>query len=152
MESFTIKPNWGVDSVGFDSSKSDIKNILGAPEEVEHPDAEGRYFTWSYHRNRLNFEFYKENNYALSSIDIWNSDLAIFDQIIPNNHHIMLVRNIIHSNVEINDIQEEDEFETYHITICSLNIMFIFEESLLIGMRLFRPEPTYEDFDDYIMS
>ncbi len=152
MDPFTIKPNWGVDSIGFENSKSEIKQILGAPHEIDHNNEDGIYYTWSYYRCRLNFEFYRENNYAISSIDIWNSDVVIFDQVIPNNHHIMLVRNIIHSNVDINDIQEEDEFDTYHIMIRSLNVLFIFEESLLLGVRLLRPEPTYDDIDDYLLG
>ncbi len=153
MESFILKPNCGIDSIGFDSPKSEIKKKLGPPQEVDHSEGGGSYYTWSYYNNRLVFEFYKENDFALSSIDIWNSDVVLFDQVIPNNHHIMLVRNILHSNVENNDIQEEDEFEMYHIMIRSMNVLFIFEESLLIGVRLLRPEPTYDDiFDDMIMN
>ncbi|MGL1934150.1 MAG: hypothetical protein OCD01_03990 [Fibrobacterales bacterium] len=150
METYTIKPNWGVNSIGFESSKSDIKKTLGEPQEVEHDEESGYYYSWFYHRNRMSFEFWKENNYEISAIDIWSSDVIVFDQVIPYKHHIMLVRNIIHSNVEISDLQEEDQGDFYEIMIRSLNIVFTFEESLFIGMRLLRPEPSYDDyFDDF---
>ncbi|MGL1903127.1 MAG: hypothetical protein OCC49_13385 [Fibrobacterales bacterium] len=151
MEPYIIKPNWGVDSIGFEHSKSDIKKTLGEPQEIEHDEESGFYYTWSYQRNCLHFDFWKENNYDLSAIDIWNSDVQIFDQLIPYHHHIMLVRNIIHSNVEIDDLQEEDQGDFYEIMIRSLNTVFMFEESLFIGMRLLRPEPSYDDYFDDLM-
>ncbi|MGL1935701.1 MAG: hypothetical protein OCD01_11805 [Fibrobacterales bacterium] len=136
MEPYTIRPTIGIDHIFFGIEKREIKDMLGNPPSQDHSDDRASFYTWSYDQGGLEFEFWKERTYNLAAIDIFESDIILFDQYIPANVHITLFRNFLHDHLESSDIIEEELDDMYEIKIHSLDIWFYFRNSLLKRVRL----------------